>query len=224
MTFKKINENTIRCVLTEDDMEENDIGLEDFFSSNREKIHNFLETIMDEARREIGYENDGSVLSMQLMPLPRNGLAITITGSSENDFKDMLGNVQGLFKDMKDRLGDGEQDLDDNETDSAQYDANDIQTVLCRLYIFDSLSDVESYCQAVCRYAKNLKTILYKNGEGEYYLQIFKGRASQAVLDYACAAACEYASVKEVSALFLKHMQEHFEKVIPKKVIELLGD
>ncbi len=30
MTFKKIDENTIRCVLTESDMEENDIGLADF--------------------------------------------------------------------------------------------------------------------------------------------------------------------------------------------------
>ena len=106
MTFKKIDENTIRCVLTETDMEENDIGLEDFFSNDREKIHNFLETIMEEAKREIGYENEGSVLSMQLMPLPRNGLAITITGSKEQDFNDMLGNVQSMLKSMHDQIAD----------------------------------------------------------------------------------------------------------------------
>ena len=78
MTFKKIDENRIRCVLTESDMKENDIGLADFFSSNRDKIHDFLENIMERAREEIGYENDGNMLSMQLMPLPNNGLAITI--------------------------------------------------------------------------------------------------------------------------------------------------
>ena len=100
MTFKKIDENTIRCVLTESDMEENDIGLADFFSSNRDKIHDFLENIMERAREEIGYENDGNMLSMQLMPLPNNGLAITITGSRNREFDDVLGNMQNMLKEL----------------------------------------------------------------------------------------------------------------------------
>lgn len=218
MKFKKIDENTIRCVLTETDMEENDIGLEDFFSSNREKIHGFLETIMDEARREIGYENDGSMLSMQLMPLPHNGLAITITVTGEDDFNDMIGNVKNILKDMRGQLsGEYDEDDDTDENDGITYE---ISQSLCRVYVFDSLSDVENYCQAVCGRVKNLKTSLYRDGEGKYYMEISKGRASKAVYETACGQAQEYARTKEASELFVNYMREHFERIISKRVIE----
>lgn len=217
MTFKKIDENTIRCVLTEDDMEENDIGLEDFFSSNREKIHNFLETIMERAKEEIGYENDGSVLSMQLMPLPRNGLAITITGSRDDELGDVLGNVQNILKSMKDQI-----DLED-ELEEACGKVREITPASCRVFRFVSLSAVEDYCQEVSQFARNLKTSLYRDTDGAYYMQISKGRSSRKIYEKACLEAAEYAMVTENGDLFAAHMSEHFEKIISKKVIEYLG-
>lgn len=221
MIFRKINKNTIRCVLTESDMEENDIGLEDFFSSNREKIHDFLETIMDEAKQKIGYENDGSVLSMQLMPLPGNGLAITITGSDENDFSGMLGNMQNLLKDMQERLMDGIEE-DDGEDCIQPKEVHEITAPACHVYEFDCLSDVEDYCHAVCGYARNLKTSLYKGTKGKYYMEISKGRGSKANYDAACMKASDYAVSMDVSDMFVQYMQEHFERIIPRRVIEKL--
>ena len=44
MKFSRIGKDMVRCVLTEQDMIENDVKLEDFFK-NREKIHGFLEKI-----------------------------------------------------------------------------------------------------------------------------------------------------------------------------------
>lgn len=220
MKFKKIDDNTIRCVLTETDMEENDIGLEDFFSSNREKIHGFLETIMDEARREIGYENDGSMLSMQLMPLPHNGLAITITVTGEDDLNDMIGSVKNILKDMRGQLSGEYDEDDDTDVDESVGSTYEITGSVCRIYVFDSLSDVENYCQAVSGRVKNLKTSLYKDGEGKYYMEISKGRASKAVYETACGQAQEYAMIKEASELFVNYMREHFERIISKRVIE----
>lgn len=223
MTFKKIDENTIRCVLTETDMEENDIGLEDFFSNDREKIHNFLETIMEEAKREIGYENEGSVLSMQLMPLPRNGLAITITGSKEQDFNDMLGNVQSMLKSMHDQIADEAGESDDTEEDEPKRRIREIVPPTCQVYKFDSLDAVEDYCLSVSRHTKNLKTSLYKSPDGVYYMEISKGRSSKANYESACIEAAEYAVRVDDGALFMEHMKEHFDILIPKKVIENLG-
>ena len=45
MQFKRINENTIRCILTEEDMLEEGLRIEDFFT-NKDKTRGFLEHIV----------------------------------------------------------------------------------------------------------------------------------------------------------------------------------
>lgn len=223
MTFKKIDENTIRCVLTESDMEENDIGLADFFSSNRDKIHDFLENIMERAREEIGYENDGNMLSMQLMPLPNNGLAITITGSRNREFDDVLGNMQNMLKELASPARQADGSVDNTEAQIQDDDTGAVREVVpptCRIFGFDSLDSVVRYCNAVRGYAKNMKTSLYKSNDGTYYLEISKGRGAKQKFLSACLEANEYAREVECGALFVNNMREHYDCIMAKKVIE----
>lgn len=228
MTFKKINENTIRCVLTEEDMEENDIGLEDFFTNNREKIHGFLDTIMEEAKKEVGYENDGTVLSMQLMPLPSNGLAITITGSKENDFNDVLGNVKNMIESIHDSsqcysgFGFESQDKEDIVDDVKPEKVCEIPAPTCMIVKFETMRLVEEYCEAVFK-LKNIKSILYKDADGTFYMEICKGRASKETFYRACMVAREYGSPMFDNPFEKQRIMEHCECLMEKKVIEYLG-
>jgi adapter protein MecA 1/2 len=233
MTFKKINENTIRCVLTQEDMEENDIGLEDFFSNDREKVHEFLETIMEEARREVGYENEGTMLSMQLMPLPGNGLAITITGTKENDFNEMLGNVRSMLQSLQESLGGGadtEDDLGLEHKDdfagmlngSAPEKVCEVQSPTTMMVEFDSMHMVEQYCESVSGIS-NLKSSLYKNPDGKYMLELSKGRASKASFYRACMSSREYGTPLADNPYMQQYVREHGECLMNKKVIEYIG-
>ena len=49
MEFKKIDENRFQCLLMEEDLEDNNITLDDFFRNDTDKIHNLLEVVMEEA-------------------------------------------------------------------------------------------------------------------------------------------------------------------------------
>lgn len=227
MTFKRIGENTFRCVLTEQDMEENNIGLEDFFSNNREKIHDFLENIMEEAKKEIGYESDGAMISMQLMPLPSNGLAITITGSSDNDFKQMLGSVKDILsgitpdedmEDVKETSADNKKSF--TELSSA---VREIKTPDTQVYSFESFDKVEAFCKEANSFSKLLKSVLYKDSKGTYYMEITRKRASAENFAKACLIANEFAELKENSELFVKHMEEHYDCIIASKAITKLA-
>lgn len=40
MEFKKIDENRFQCLLMEEDLEDNNITLDDFFRNDTDKIHN----------------------------------------------------------------------------------------------------------------------------------------------------------------------------------------
>ena len=53
MEFKKIDDTKFQCLLFEEDMEDNNISLDDFFKNDTEKIHNLLDVVMEEAKENI---------------------------------------------------------------------------------------------------------------------------------------------------------------------------
>lgn len=112
MKFKKLDEYTVRCVLSENDMIENDIEIEDFFS-DREKIHNLMEVIIDKAKDEVGYQISDEILSMQVMPLPQNGLAITISGKKDIEMDSLLSDIKNFAEILEDANEEAEDDSDD---------------------------------------------------------------------------------------------------------------
>ncbi len=89
MEFKKIDDTKFQCLLFEEDMEDNNISLDDFFKNDTDKIHSLLDVVMEEAKENIGIEMDGGVMSLQLAPQPDHSLLLTIS-SGKDDFTDML--------------------------------------------------------------------------------------------------------------------------------------
>lgn len=89
MEFRKIDESKFQCLLLEEDLEENNISLDDFFRNDTEKIHSLLDVIMQEARKSIGVVMDKGVMSLQLAPQPNKSILLTIS-SGADDFSDML--------------------------------------------------------------------------------------------------------------------------------------
>ena len=92
MEFKKIDENRFQCLLMEEDLEDNNITLDDFFRNDTDKIHNLLEVVMEEAARNIDVQMDGGVMSLQLAPQPDHSILLTVS-SGKDDFGNMLRQV-----------------------------------------------------------------------------------------------------------------------------------
>jgi len=89
MEFRKIDDTKFQCRLLEEDLENNNISLDDFFRNDTAKIHGLLDTVMEEAKESIGVDLDGSVMSLQLAPQPDHSILLTIS-SGKDDFKSML--------------------------------------------------------------------------------------------------------------------------------------
>ena len=89
MEFRKIDDTKFQCLLYEEDLEDNNISLDDFFRNDTDKIHGLLDVVMEEAHREIGVEFNGGVMSLQLAPQPNHSLLLTVS-SGNDDFADML--------------------------------------------------------------------------------------------------------------------------------------
>ena len=76
MEYKRIDENTIRCIVTEEDMENFGLNLDEFLSHSG-RSDEFLQYIVSEARDELGYENDKGIVSMRLEVLSDRRISIT---------------------------------------------------------------------------------------------------------------------------------------------------
>ena len=72
MDFRRIDKNTVQCILSEEEMNAYGFRIEDFFS-NQEKAREFLEHLVERAEEEIGYEAHSGMVSMQIMKMPDNG-------------------------------------------------------------------------------------------------------------------------------------------------------
>ncbi|MDO5338693.1 MAG: adaptor protein MecA [Eubacteriales bacterium] len=222
MEFKKIGDRKFQCRLNAEDLEDNNISLDDFFNNDTEKIHDLLETIMEEAERNIGVTLKGDVMSLQLAPLPDHSILLTVS-SGKDDFGSMLKRVGESF----DKLGLPAEDIIDSEPeqeDEPKTKENTRKPVAVNTGVFRiaDYGDFEQLCQSSAR-TWGVTNALYKDeSDNTYYLILQKGRCSEEkyrsllnlIMEYG-----EFDSSKEERAAFIK---EHYSVIIGNNAINVV--
>ncbi len=122
MEFKKINENTFQCLLTKEDMEDYDITVEDFLR-DQNKTMEFMRKIIEMSADEIDFDpTEGGALSMQISPLPDDGLSLVFSNRMPMSGMDFLSHIRDILKSHLDGLE------DDNLEDDEMYDDEEDET------------------------------------------------------------------------------------------------
>ena len=222
MEFKRINSGTVRCIVDQEDMVQYDIKVEDFFK-NSENLHEFLHMIVERAVEEVGYEpKDLGSLSMQIMPLPQNRLAITLSENTATSFSDILDNIKETISDMDtdiaNELGRIEQAMKAKE--------NRLKTRPDELCIIS----FENY-EVLTGYAASLKDVqgimssLYHNRNSkEYILVLRKGRASKERFEKALDNAADYGKFVSDREVFAENVKEYLDCIIKTKAINTISE
>ncbi len=251
MEFKKINENTFQCLLTKEDMEDFDITMEDFLRDH-DKTMEFMHQIIERSEEEIDFDvSGGGVMSMQISPLPNEGLSLVFTNKQPMSGMDILSHLRDMLKAHVEGLTDEdineaaeafelaadevEEEEDDDEVHS--FDFKDLADILNnvgketkkekkkriqRLYYFDSFSSLESFCKTWS--GKPVKSqILKLKSETGYYLIIEKGKLG--INDYAVLLdmLSEYAQFITYDDVKILSLREHAETVIAKDAVAVLN-
>ena len=202
MKLKKIDESKFECLLLQEDLEDNDISLGDFFKNDTEKIHNLLDVIMDEARKNIGISMEGRMISMQLHPMPNNAVKLIVSSALE-DNKDFLKSIEdGIasvkreqkerkeksnvikngtdyephgFKDFTNQSEDLAKHMDAAESENESYEAfrgSNLIKAECVCFAFDSLSDIEDMCRCMPR-TYGINNKIYKYTDADKNIRFY---------------------------------------------------
>ncbi len=110
MKFTRVNKDTVNCIITEDDMDEQGLKLEDLFQKSKEAM-DFLHDVMEKAVEEVDYKPAGDFTPMQITVLPDHSISLTLSENLDGAFADMLKNLTEkaglkLPKNFLEELGD----------------------------------------------------------------------------------------------------------------------
>lgn len=116
MEFRRINKDTITCIITEDDMYEQGIKLEDLFEKKKEAM-DFLHEVMKKAEEEVDYKPTGSFMPMQITVLPDHSISLTLSENASASISEIIKNLTDkagikLPKKVLEDLGDATADED----------------------------------------------------------------------------------------------------------------
>ena len=253
MEFRKINENTFQCLLTKEDMEDYDITMEDFLRDH-DKTMEFMHQIIERSEEEIDFDiSGGGVMSMQISPLPDDGLSLVFTNKQPLSGMDILSNLRDMIKahvegmtdeeidDAAEAIGTSDEDAAEGEedTDLQSFDFKDLADLLSSVEKETSKQnkkpkktqrlyyfDSFSTLEMFCKTwsGKTVKSqILRIKSDVGYYLLI--ERTGLSVSDYSLLLETlgEYAQFVTNNAVKILNVKEYAETVIAKNAISVLN-
>ncbi len=98
MKITRIDSQTVNCIITEEDLDEQGLRLEDLLSKNEQAVE-FLKGVLERAAEEVGYQPEGNITAMQASVLSDGSVSLMISEhpvSGLREALDMVSNHLGI--------------------------------------------------------------------------------------------------------------------------------
>ncbi|MCX4307029.1 MAG: adaptor protein MecA [Acetatifactor sp.] len=213
MKYKKINDATVQCIVSADDMAEYGLALSDIFERN-ERGEEFLRDIIERAHEEVGYQINNGNIAMQITPLKDNGLVVTFTDEGPAAFKEMLQNLKEVLQEFSAELAGQEERAQASLQSAEEYDENR------RMFVFSSIHQTMQYAATIPS-TYSVKSHFFKES-GDYYLVLEKNRLSHKAFNRISAQAVEFGNLIAVSDERMQYLEEHGECLIRDRAVSRL--
>ena len=101
MQFRKIDEHKIHCIISQEEMSQKGIQIEDFLD-HRDKTEAFLREILAEAKYELNLDEDmGRCFSVQMAVMPEGDVSLVISGEDHGSTEETLTEFGKRLQDFK---------------------------------------------------------------------------------------------------------------------------
>lgn len=252
MKIERINDNQIRCTLSNFDLSVRNLNLTEL-AYGSEKAKNLFREMIQKASNEVGFEADDIPLMVEAIPLSNESVMLVITkmedpeeldtrfskfspmSEDEDTLLDDLANellegADGLMQFLKDSVdaakaikeGGQPSELPTLATEHDHGAADDSPLNNTRIFIFPSL-DAASDAAKVATIVFHGESLLYKNPKtNDYYLIIKRGEDS---LEFSriCNVLAEYGNKIRHDYATEAYYEEHYELIIRRDALGVLA-
>lgn len=231
MRIERVDEKTVKCFLSNEDLEEYDIDYKDFILRS-DKAREVVQEIIEQAEEEVGYKPPKFAFDLQIMMLPDQGLILTFSdrdseARDSDQFLECLREMKKILQKTREKIGagsGGEESGGEAGQDASKAQNGQAAPAPSRpgfaVFVFSGIGRIMEYASML---PSNLAvdSRLYEMN-GLYYLYLLKGHASYERYSRACVQAMEFGSLfaaEESQALPLK---EHGQCLIADKALKKL--
>lgn len=218
MKFRKINDTTINCIITQDDLKKHGIDLDDLFDRKKNAVE-FIKRIILKAASSVNMNMKNDYTSMRISVLPDQSVSLTISQDPA---------ASALIKEQKDlasgsRPGSGKANEKAAER-AAQKAGVDIAKSGTYVFRFYSIMDTLSSCR-ILRTCRGLTSSLYFVREsGFYYLVISRDVDSEEDYDSTVLRINEFADMVSCSDTTLAYIREHSDCILRKRAVQQISE
>lgn len=217
MKIERIDEKTVKCFLSNEELEEYEIDYKDFVMRS-EKAREVVQEIIEQAAAEVGYTPPKFAFDLQIMMVADQGLVLTFS-DKDPDLNDSNQLIECL-KEMKrilQKTREATEQIPSQKQEEAQAAASRPEEAV---FVFSSLSNVMDYA-AVLPGNLRIESVLYE-WEGLYYLHLQKGHAAYERYSRACIQAMEFSALYAAEESRILQLKEHGSCLIPEKAVRKL--
>ncbi len=240
MKFNRVNDNTVNCIISREELAGNGVTLEDIMSRKPEAIE-YLHRVIAEASKAVHMQMTTGFTSMQIQARGDGSILLTISnGVSAEDgrggtadpmaaIKDaiecILGSTQERIfgKEEAETCAARKDDLQNGHKDSATEAAScRKRSLYC--YMFHSLSDAIECCRRLPLLA-NMESSLWQNrSEGFYYLFVKVNiEGEDAFPERTVLAMNEFGSCCDATPESAAYIMEHEKCILDKNAAASLA-
>lgn len=111
MKFRKLSENKIHCIISQEEMDEKGIAIDDFLE-HQDKTEEFLREILAEAKYELDIKDMGYYYSVQLSVMPEGDVSLVISSEGRQNMDDTLTEFGKRLQDFKEIMSEAKKQLE----------------------------------------------------------------------------------------------------------------
>ena len=217
MRFKRVSTDTVRCIVTQDELKENGLEMDDFLSNNG-RTEEFLRKMIALAEQEVGFKVQGGPLTIQVAVLPENKLALTFSERQTGNLMELLEGLRSAMSNLSNAVNEKKKE---NEKTGAAPETADKRDVY--LLEFSDLKSLQAFCAGV---AENIEEQLQMNSElylledeNIYCLILRRGEMDEKQVCQIMSASIEFMDAVSAHEGQVAYIREHGKIVLTDHAI-----
>jgi adapter protein MecA 1/2 len=238
MKIEKLNDNQIRCTLTQADLAARQLKLSEL-AYGTEKARPLFRDMMQQASFDFGFEADDIPLMIEAIPASSDSIVLIITkvedpeeldtrfskftpyGTPEATALDILNKLEGAesFMDLFNKI----KEVTSAPSVSKPTIEAPKEDISLRLFSFNSIDGVIQAARLLSPTYEGGNT-LYLDDDAELYVLAITG-SNQQTEDFnkICNMLSEYGTIERASSVTLAYLEEHCKVIVASDAIQKLG-
>ena len=223
MRFKRISTDTVRCIVSQDELMENGLNMDDFMS-NSGRTEEFLRKMLTQAEQEVGFRVQGGPLTIQVAALPENNLALTFSEKQTgSNFMELLEGLRSAMSNLSDAVNEKVKDKQEGTQGTDPQAGGERDSYLLE---FHGMEDLRAFCRNVAEEAEEElgmdSALYYLEEDGIYGLILQKGKMEKKQLCRVVSASMEFLEAASANEMQIAYIQEHGKCMLGNRAITQL--